>query len=31
MKLKNRLFFLSLIAFGLFLTHTVLESRRWRQ
>jgi ABC-2 type transport system permease protein len=24
-------FFLSLIAFGLFLTHTVLESRRWRQ
>lgn len=25
------LFFFSLTAFGLFLTHTVLESRRWRQ
>lgn len=27
----NVVFFLSLVAFGLFLTHTVLESRRWRQ
>lgn len=27
----NVVFFLSLIAFGLFMTHTVLESRRWRQ
>ncbi len=27
----NVVFFLSLIAFGLFLTHTALESRRWRQ
>lgn len=27
----NVVFFLSLVAFGLFLTYTVLESRRWRQ
>jgi ABC-2 type transport system permease protein len=27
----NVVFFLSLASFGLFLTYTVLESRRWRQ